>query len=115
METSEALQIIKILADGVDPTTGEVFDDNSPCQHPQVIRALFVAIGSMERVQAQELRRRELPSNAGKPWSDEEDTQLIDRFKQGLSVRDLSRKHQRTRGSIESRLVKHGLIATNTT
>ena len=42
MENSKALRIIKILADGVDPTTGEVFDQNSPYQNPDVIRALLL-------------------------------------------------------------------------
>jgi hypothetical protein len=48
-------------------------------------------------------------------WSGEEDKQLIADFKQGVSIDDLARKHQRTKGAIESRLVRHGLIEQKTT
>ena len=43
MDISEARAIIKTLAKGVDPFTGEVFAEDSPYNHPQVIRALFAA------------------------------------------------------------------------
>ena len=115
MEVSQALKIIRILADGVDPTTGEVLDDESPYQNPQVIRALFMAVKALEKIEARQKRERTLPANAGMSWSDEEDKQLVSDFKQGVSINDLSRKHQRTKGSIESRLVKHRLIEQKTT
>lgn len=115
MEAPQALKIIRILADGIDPTTGEMFNDDSPYQHPQVIRALFTAIKALEKIEERQKRERKLPSHAGMPWSDEEDKQLVSAFKQGVLVEDLARKHQRTKGAIESRLAKHGLIEQKTT
>ncbi len=115
MEVSQALKVIRILADGIDPTTGEVFDDDSPYQNPQVIRALFVAVKTLEKVEERQRREKSLPAKAGLPWSDEEDKQLVADFKQGVLIDELARKHQRTKGSIESRLVKHGLIEQKTT
>lgn len=114
MNIHDALKIIKILADGIDPATGELFEENSPYQHPQVIRALFAAISILEREEVREKRIRLLPANAGKSWTKEEDDGLVAAFNQGVKVNDLARKHERTVGSIESRLVRHGLIEQKT-
>lgn len=48
MDTRETLRILQLLADGVDPHSGEVFEDTSPYQHPQVVRALFHAVRALE-------------------------------------------------------------------
>ncbi|MFC5597078.1 HRDC domain-containing protein [Deinococcus cellulosilyticus] len=48
MDSKEALRILQLLADGVDPHSGEVFEDTSPYQHPQVVRALFHAGRALE-------------------------------------------------------------------
>ena len=48
MEACEAVKIVQTLADGVDPHTGSVFPLNSPYQHPQTIRALFLAAKALE-------------------------------------------------------------------
>lgn len=50
MELSEALKIVQLLSDGIDPETGEVLDDESTFNEPQVIRALAVAVKALERV-----------------------------------------------------------------
>lgn len=110
MDNNNALKIIKILADGIDPTTGEVFEVNSPYQHPQIIRALFAAISVMERAEDRATRAQSLPANAGKPWSAEEDSNLLASFRVGMTIKELAAKHERTRGSIQSRLQSHGVI-----
>jgi hypothetical protein len=115
MESSDALKILRVLADGIDPTTGEVFESDSPYQHPIIIRALFAGIQALERVEKRRERERILPSNAGKAWSEDEDKELVEFFKRGVTIADLSRKHQRTIGSIESRLIRHGLIEQKST
>ena len=51
--------------------------------------------------------------NAGQayePWSEDEDQELCDGFDSGLSIPQLSEKHQRSRGAIRSRLKKLGKI-----
>ena len=110
MQTSDALNIIQALADGVDPITGETLPDNNPCQHPQVVRALFVAVTILERVEDQPRRTKILPSNAGKSWDAAEDDRLCVSFEAGMTITQLSLRHQRTYGSIKSRLVKLGKI-----
>lgn len=110
MEISKALEIIKALSDGVDPFTGEIFPPDSPYQHPETVRALFKALDALERMQQREKRQKSLPENAGKPWSEEEDKLLMDQFDKGVSLKELSRNHERTEGAIKSRLIKLGRI-----
>jgi len=52
----------------------------------------------------------DLPGQAGKAWSDEEDTHLWDGFAARTSATDLGETHGRTPGAIRARLVKLGLI-----
>ncbi len=110
MEPSEALRIIRSLADGVDPHTGEIFPDESPYQHPQVLRALFLAVRAMERLEDRQRRKGVLPANAGKPRDNAEDKVLCEGFDAGLKVGELAQKHRRTEGAVQSRLEKLGKV-----
>ena len=110
MEISEALKIIRALADGVNPFTGEVFPDDSPYQHPQMVRALFKAVGVLESREKREKRRGYLPEHAGNPWRGEEEVRLVSEFDSGLSIAEIAKNHKRTKGAIRSRLKKLGKI-----
>ena len=57
MEIEKALSIIRPLSDGVDPFTGEEFPPNSPYQQAEVVRALYVAVSSLEK-DIQRVRKR---------------------------------------------------------
>lgn len=102
---------IKILSDGIDPFTGEIFPENSPYQHPDTVRALFKAIDALRRIQSGQVRRENLPENAGKPWTGEEDNQLINSYDGGKSLKGISEEYKRTEGAIKSRLLKLGKIS----
>jgi hypothetical protein len=115
MEQDRALSILKTLADGVDPITGEQFSADSPYQHPDIIRALFWAThtlsGGAVRTQKQTAPRGEgAPVNAGKPWSEEEDAHLGKAFDAGKPIEQLAEEHKRSRWAIEARLAKLGKI-----
>lgn len=110
MDTDMSLEIIRALANGVDPHTGDEYTADSPYQHPQTIRALFMAIQALERTKKSDNRQRRLPCNAGKAWADEEDDRLVAAFDSGKSTKQIAEAHQRTEGAIRSRLVKHGKI-----
>lgn len=106
MEKSEALRIIRALADGVHPVTGEVFPKYGPYQDPQIVRALFAAAEALE--QTDKKPRPDMPGNAGRPWSELEDKALCQDFDAGMTIQQLTQKHQRTKGAIRSRLEKKG-------
>lgn len=110
MDTKRAIEIIKVLADGTDPYTGEILRNDSPYQNPETVRALFHALKGLKILDSRDKRAQALPANAGKAWSEEEDQQLINNFEAGVTIKDLSTQHQRTQGAIQSRLVKLGKI-----
>jgi hypothetical protein len=110
MDTSEAARVLEALAEGVDPSTGEVFTPDSPYQNPQVIRALFLAIRALEGKREDKQSKRNFPENAGKAWDASEDELLCKRFDAGTSVSQMAREHKRTEGAIRARLVRLGKI-----
>jgi len=110
MNEIQALQIVRALASGVDPSSGEAYPPQSPYQNPDTVRALFIATRALERAAEWEQRRRRLPANAGNPWSEEEDARLATGFDAGKSALELGREHQRTLASIQARLVKIGKL-----
>ncbi|GEN24542.1 hypothetical protein HCU01_24910 [Halomonas cupida] len=112
MDTDNAWQIITTLASGVDPITGEIQPADSTLQHPDIVRALYVAsMALQERLGNSSTRRAARPERAGAPWSDEEDLQLVQAFEEDIGPNDLADRHQRTRGAIHARLIRLGKIA----
>jgi hypothetical protein len=110
MQLQSALPIVRSLADGVNPQTGELFADNCPYSEPRTLRALFSAVELMEREVAREKRREQLPANFGKPWTEAEDQALTGEFDSGIALPDIARRHARTVSSIRLRLEKLGKI-----
>ena len=110
MDATSSIPIIEALANGVDPHTGEVFSADSPYQHPQTVRALFVAMQALERAKKSDDRIKSLPGNAGKPWPEEEDVRLVTAFDLGKTYKQIAEEHERTEYAICSRLVKLGKI-----
>jgi len=110
MDYNTALKIIQPLSDGIDPVTGEVFPADSPYQNTQIIRALFVAVNALEKVIDKNNKKKTLPERAGKAWDKTESDLLVQRFDEGATVGELAKDHKRTRGAIQSQLVKLGKI-----
>lgn len=101
MEIQRAKEILQLLADGIDPTTGELLPDESPYNKPEVIRALFAVL-------AEPAPKHSNP-NAGQPWSEEEDEQLRNELESGIKTANIAKAHQRSRGAINSRIKHLGL------
>ncbi len=114
MEAERAAHILRALADGVDPFTGEVVDDHGPLQNPECIRALFAAVEALGGHASERNERakenRGFDGRAGKPWDEREDGELTERFDAGWNAADIAKHHQRTRGAIRARLVRLGKI-----
>ena len=112
MDIEKAHLILKSLADGVDPITGWVLGADHPCQNPEIIRALFLATGVLEREVKREQRlaraRLGMPVNTGKSWSVAEEAMLLKRYSGGSTVQELAELHRRTVGSICARLERLG-------
>jgi hypothetical protein len=111
MEEARALTIVSALASGVNPLSGEIFSVDSPYQSPDVIRALYSAVRALEAAGRRRTRGSDTASsNAGKPWSEDEDRQLLAGFDGGRPLAELAQAHGRTRGGIQARLIRHGRL-----
>jgi len=105
---SETLQILRALADGKHPLTGEALPDESCYQSAKVLRALLAGIEALAK-EAQK-KNRVLPGAAGKPWDAEEDESLVADFESGTAIAALAQTHERTEGAIRSRLMRLGKL-----
>jgi hypothetical protein len=110
MQTEHALVIIRSLANGVDPETGEVFPANSAYQRPNVVRALYEAALVLERQARFDKRRSTMPRKTGEPWTEDEDRRLLGAFDSGRALQELAAQHERTLGAVRARLLKYGRI-----
>jgi hypothetical protein len=138
MDDRHALAIVSALANGANPITGEMFASDSPYQSPDVIRALFVATRALEsQVGAAGVRvtpmatesandrseskpsrapdkapqsARPGQSNAGKPWTADEDKQLLAAFDGNAPLAEIAKAHGRTQNGVRARLEKHGRL-----
>jgi len=111
MNQTQALEVVRSLANGVDPDTGEVFSAESPYQRPQTVRALFVAAQALELRERTERRRESLPAKTGAPWTEDEDRTLLAGFDAGRAIAELALEHQRTQHGVRSRLLKYGRLS----
>jgi hypothetical protein len=110
MDQAQALEMVRSLANGIDPESGEVFPPESAYQRPQVVRALYEAASALERIERFERRRAQMPAKTGEPWSEEEDRKLLAAFDAGRALQELASAHERTMGAVRARLLKYGRI-----
>lgn len=104
MDIVRAKEIVRTLADGVDPTTGEVLPAESVYNTPEVIRALFTLLETINS----EAEKKPL-RNARKLWTEIEDAKLQDEFATKMKISTIAKEHGRSYGAIESRLDYLGL------
>lgn len=109
IDKNKTIEILTALANGIDPVSGEVFPSDSPYHQTKVVRALFNAVHMLQDTKVKK-QLKDKPLNQGEPWSEQEDKNLTDAFRDGVSIKKLAEIHQRTRGAIQSRLRKHHLI-----
>lgn len=110
MDSAQALAVVRSLANGVDPDSGEVFPPDSTYQRPQIVRALFEAATALERQQRFDRRKAVLPKNTGKPWGEDEDRRLLAAFDTGRGLHEIATSHERTVTGVRARLVKYGRL-----
>ena len=77
MEINRAAELLRALADGIDPMTGQPLPDESVYNRPEIIRALHCVLQEL-----QERADSTAAVNAGRNWSTEEEA------RHGASDRD---------------------------
>jgi hypothetical protein len=110
MDSAQALAVVRSLANGVDPESGEIFPAESAYQRPQIVRALYEAANALERIDRFDRRRSQMPPKTGEPWTEDEDRKLLAAFDAGRALQELAASHERTMGAVRARLLKYGRI-----
>ena len=105
MDITRAKEIVSALAEGVDPTTGEVLPAEHICNNVEVVRAFYALLQ-----QEVPISKKKTPENSGKKWTEDDDKLLKELFERGVKKSQLQKTFMRSRASIEARLVKLGLI-----
>jgi hypothetical protein len=122
MELNQSRRIVNTLAQGVHPTTGEVFPPESPYNDPEVIRALFFVLESVKvtrgpKKSIEERRRDNLelgrPRNAGLPWTEEDRALVKSRFQAGTSIENLAAELERSSAAIVAEVIRQDLVPPN--
>ncbi len=108
MELEQAIPIIRSLANGVHPETGAALEETSVCRISSSVKALNRALAALV---AQDEREKKRPKNAGKAWSQEEDSKICDELRQGHDFQQIATEHNRSVAGILARLVKLGKIS----
>ena len=114
MIDESTLGIVRALARGIDPMTGETLPAHHLCQQPATIRALGAVLAELEAGSAGLHSRRNATqgAKAGTPWDPADDEALVQAFDRGEAVAKLAQDFQRSRGAINARLVRLGKIET---
>lgn len=108
MDIERAKEILKTLADGTDPLTGEVLPEDHVCNKVEVVRAILCVLDEVEP--KKDAPAKKLPENAGKPWTKEDDLKLMRMYDEGCSKKEMMGFFGRTNGAIAARLVRLGKI-----
>lgn len=111
MNQLEPQNVMRYLAEGIDPISLNPLSEDSPLQKPYLIRVFYAAADALVRIRAYESRKSRLPKNAGRSWTPFEDEQLSASFSAGTTIKVLSSEHERTSAAIRARLIKLGKIS----
>ena len=107
--TTTAAAILHQMALGNDPTTGLALSPDHLLQRPEVIRALMLATELLSGTGKSRTRPAQ-PLRAGVAWTAAEEQELKDMFEHGGSIGSIAHSLQRSKMSIEARLVRLGLL-----
>ena len=122
MNNERAIEVLEMLLDGVHPVTGEILPEKGPHAEPEVIRALHKGIQALSREVKQgklgsmssESNKNQGKPNAGRPWTEDDDRQLRELYKNQVSVEEMCTVLQRRPRGINNRLVCLGLVERTT-
>ncbi len=107
MDKEKVISNINALANGVNPNTGEVINEGI-FNDPEIVRTLFHCLDLIRNPEPE--KKKNLPENAGKPWTAENDADLIKKFGETTDINLIMKDFKRTKSSIIARLAKLGLI-----
>lgn len=110
MDARDALLMVRPLSEGADPFSGEELPEESPYRHPKILAALSFCLEALARYHREETNTH-FPRRHGVRWDLSEDQELKAQFlEQAVPIWRLAELHERTVGSIRSRLTTLGCL-----
>lgn len=111
-------EILDCVANSVNPYTGEVITGieellKSKLEEISYTLKLTDSENSYKHLKKLNRTKQQYDEDfpmAWEKWTEQEDSMLIEEFKQGLSITEIAEKHNRNKGGIRARLKKHKLI-----
>ena len=111
-------EILDCVANSVNPYTGEVItviEELLKSKLEEISYTLKLTDSENSYKHLKKLNRTKQQYDEDFPmawekWTEQEDSMLIEEFKQGLSITEIAEKHNRNKGGIRARLKKHKLI-----
>ncbi|MBE5760402.1 MAG: hypothetical protein E7334_00190 [Clostridiales bacterium] len=110
MDIERAKEILSVLANGVNPITGEILPEDDSCNQIDVVRAINIVLRELNGYNKRPSRVSGEYENAGKPWSSKDDKELCRMFDEGYSKEELCSHFKRSQGALAARLVRLGWI-----
>src|SRR5262245_38938805 len=95
-------EVLQALIQGLEPFSGEERAPGTVLQRADVLRALLAGVAALEESASRSQRRAQLPVNVGRPWTQEEDLELIRESQAGNSAAEIAANHGRTLRAIEA-------------
>lgn len=109
MDLDEVVEVIEGMKIGFNRETGERLFDTK--ENPKIVEALAESLEILEKEQKRIKRKNNRPKRAKERWTDEEENKLVKEYNNNKDkmefprlVEKLAAKHQRTEGSIRSRI-----------
>lgn len=107
MKTEVTLTILERLIEGVHPITGEVFPADHVCLEADVNAALRHAMAAVAQLddapEEAKYIRKNGKLNAGRPWTPEDDLELMSLMQQDVDLEEICRRTQRRRRGVMNR------------
>ena len=108
MDIQYAKELLRVLADGVNPLTGEVLPSDDSSNQVEIVRAIHTVLEELDSPHIK--TKKNQPANAGKPWTNEDDTALCKMYDENWSSKSMREHFKRSKWSITARLIKLGKI-----
>lgn len=106
----EYYEILDYLSQGIDPISGEILNNNHFIHNQKIFNTLCFSKKLVLKEISKNNRKPSRPENAGKPWSSSQDNELLEMYKKGTKIKDISIHYKRSVGAIRARLLQLNVL-----